>query len=165
MSITVLRFLRRAALLAACSFYVLPASRAVAQQPTPEEAMELLRTRPDLVNELRERIGTSGLTPDQVRARLRAAGYPENLLDSYLAGADTTRMVMPGADVFAAISALGITSSAAADSLAALRDSLVGLRADTMHADTAELPIFGMEVFRGITTQFDALQAGPVSDS
>ncbi|MGH7657697.1 MAG: SLBB domain-containing protein, partial [Gemmatimonadales bacterium] len=106
-----------------------------------------------------------GLTPDQVRARLRAAGYPEGLLDSYLAGADTTRTVMPGEDVFAALSALGITSSAGADSLAALRDSLVGLRADTMHADTAELPIFGMDVFRGITTQFDALQAGPVSDS
>lgn len=160
-----MRILRRAAILAACILYVVPSGQALAQQPTPEQALDMLQTRPDLVNELRERIGESGLTPDQVRARLRAAGYPENLLDSYLAGADTTRMAMPGEDVFAAIAALGITTTAAADSLAAIRDSLAGLQADMVVVDTTELPIFGMDVFRGATTQFDPLQAGPVSDS
>src|SRR5919199_877378 len=56
------------------------------QRPTAEQAQELLRTRPDLVQQLQQRLGASGLTPDQVRARLRAEGYPETLLDAYLPG-------------------------------------------------------------------------------
>ena len=55
-----------------------------AQRPTPAQAQELLRTRPDLVAQLRQRLASSGLTPDQVRSRLRAEGYPEDLLDAYL---------------------------------------------------------------------------------
>lgn len=61
---------------------------------------------------------TSGLTPEQVRARLRAEGYPENLLDAYLPGAT------PGADtsasteeVFSAITKLGIVDTAEVDFL------------------------------------------------
>src|SRR5690348_11101063 len=49
----------------------------LAQRPTAEQAQQLLQSRPDLVRQLRDRIGASGLTPDQVRARLRAEGYPE----------------------------------------------------------------------------------------
>ena len=37
---------------------------------------------PALLQQLRQRILTSGLTPDQVRARLKAEGYPETLLDA-----------------------------------------------------------------------------------
>jgi hypothetical protein len=39
----------------------------------------------------------SGLTDDQIRARLRAAGYPDSLLDQYLPGsADTpTSAIQP----------------------------------------------------------------------
>jgi protein involved in polysaccharide export with SLBB domain len=39
-----------------------------------------------LVQQLQQRLGASGLSPDQVRARLRAEGYPESLLDAYLPG-------------------------------------------------------------------------------
>jgi protein involved in polysaccharide export with SLBB domain len=56
------------------------------QRPTPEQAQELLRSRPDLISQLQQRLQSSGLTPDQVRARLRAEGYPESLLDAYLPG-------------------------------------------------------------------------------
>ena len=56
------------------------------QLPTDDQAQELLRSRPDLVQQLQQRLRASGLTPDQVRARLRAEGYPESLLDSYLGG-------------------------------------------------------------------------------
>jgi protein involved in polysaccharide export with SLBB domain len=55
---------------------------------------------------------SSGLTPDQVRARLRAEGYPENLLDAYLPGAtgapDST---VSSEDVFSAIGQLGIADT------------------------------------------------------
>jgi hypothetical protein len=66
------------------------------QLPTPDQARDALQNQPELVERLRQRLLESGLTPDQVRARLRAAGYPETLLDEYLMGADTTRMVRPG---------------------------------------------------------------------
>src|SRR3989442_1336008 len=51
---------------------------------TPEQALELLRTNPQLAAIFRQRIQQSGLTPDQIRARLAAAGYPPNMLDAYL---------------------------------------------------------------------------------
>jgi len=96
---------------------------AVAQQapkPTPQEAQALLKDRPDLLAQLRQRIMTSGMTPDQVRARLRAEGYPENLLDAYLPGATGTGDAVPTNDVFDAIRALGISDSTDVDSLRTL---------------------------------------------
>jgi hypothetical protein len=63
---------------------------AAAQQPSrpsPQEAEELLRSRPDLQTQVQQRLRSSGLTPDQVRARLRAEGYSESLLDQYLPAA------------------------------------------------------------------------------
>lgn len=161
--------IRRAVLLAACVLPLVAAPRLAAQQPTAEQAGELLRSRPDLVRQLRDRIATAGLTPDQIRARLRAAGYPEDLLDDYIRGADTTRQVTPGADVLEAIRTLGIVSRESADTLTALRDSVMRRRADSLYADTTgrprQLPIFGLDVFRQFTTQFEGALAGPVSDN
>jgi polysaccharide export outer membrane protein len=88
------------------------AARGRAQNPTTAEAQQLLRTRPELVAQLRQRIGASGLTPDQVRARLRAGGYPEDLLDPYLPGSAARPDSIPLAnDVFSAVRSLGIADS------------------------------------------------------
>src|SRR5882724_5694840 len=78
------------------------------QLPSPEQAQELLRTQPQLVEQLRQRLSQSGLTPDQVRSRLRAAGYPETMLDQYLQGADTTQPVQLGPRTLNAVRALGV---------------------------------------------------------
>jgi polysaccharide export outer membrane protein len=79
-------------------------------RPTPEQAQMLMQTRPDLVAQLRQRFATSGLTRDQVHARLRAEGYPEDLLDAYLPG--TTGEAPPVTeDVFRAVRALGVADS------------------------------------------------------
>src|SRR5688500_1146221 len=81
-----------------------------AQQPTSDEAARMLQNIPQLLNQLRQKILTSGLTPEQVRARLRAEGYPENLLDAYLPGGPET----PGSnatspsDALSALAQLGI---------------------------------------------------------
>ena len=149
-----------------------------AQQPTTEQARQLLLTRPDLVRQLRERIGASGLTPDQIRARLRAAGYPETLLDDYLSGADTARQVRPNAGTFEAIRLLGIASTEELDSLQmanGLRDSTgadsLFPEADSLPPDSmdprkpARLRLFGLDVFRARTSQFEPSLAGPVDDS
>jgi polysaccharide export outer membrane protein len=96
-------------------FFVNPAS---AQNPSPAQAQQMLQSNPALVQQLRQKIMTSGLTPDQVRARLRAEGYPENLLDAYLSGstgvADSTATTE---DVFNAIGQLGIADTTEIDLL------------------------------------------------
>ena len=83
------------------------------QLPSPQQAQDLLRNQPALVEQLRQRIGKSGLTPDQVRSRLRAAGYPEGLLDDYLTGADTTKPAAFGPRTLDAVRALGVVSAEA----------------------------------------------------
>jgi polysaccharide export outer membrane protein len=101
------------------------------------QAQQMLQSNPGLLRELRSRILSSGLTPDQVRARLRAEGYPENLLDAYLSGGaesgvenlGTTGTQLPGEDVFSAISALGIVDTVDATTL---RCSVEALSADTI---------------------------------
>ena len=72
--------------LLAVGVFLFMASAVRAQTVSPAQAQQLLQNRPDLLNQLRQRIGGSGLSPDQIRARLRAQGYPDNLLDSYLQG-------------------------------------------------------------------------------
>ncbi len=98
-------------LLAVTAFLFIAPSLALAQ--TAEQVMQ----NPALLRELRARIMSSGLSPDQVRARLRAEGYPENLLDAYLSGGDATSEPTgttgtgTQADVLGAVSALGIVDT------------------------------------------------------
>ncbi len=158
------------------------------QLPTPEQAQELLRTQPQLVQELRKRLSESGLTPDQVRSRLRAAGYDENMLDDYIQGADTTQPAQFGPRTVEAVRSLGVLSDEAADSLRfedstrvvsdslkAVLDSLKLLRADSLRADSLAdslallrgegLKRFGIETFRRNTTRFQPAQTGPVDEN
>jgi protein involved in polysaccharide export with SLBB domain len=157
------------------------------QLPNADSARGLLRN-PSVVEELRRQIGRSGMTPDQIRARLRAAGYPENLLDDYLAGADTTRLVRPGPRTFEAVRALGLLSETQldsleardstrveSDSLRALLDSLRDRRADSLRADSladsvrlfgpSRLKLYGIETFRRSSSRFQPTQAGPVDEN
>jgi protein involved in polysaccharide export with SLBB domain len=116
------------------------------QRPTPEQAQILLQTRPDLVAQLRERLRASGMTPDQVRARLRAEGYPDNLLDAYLQDGAAGEDAVPGSDVFDAIRALGISDSLALDSLRnlpldSLEDMAVVRRFEEQELICREIPV------------------------
>ncbi len=95
----------------------------LAQQPrpTPEQARALLQ-RPEIIQQLRQRLATSGLTRDQIRDRLRAEGYPEDLLDAYLPGATGTDATRPSSELLRAIEELGIVDSADAAMLRSLQD-------------------------------------------
>jgi polysaccharide export outer membrane protein len=156
-------------------------------RPTAQDAQTLLQTRPDLVAQLQQRIGASGLTPEQVRARLKAEGYPETLLDGYLKGGNaTTRDSLPGDEVLNAVRALGITDSTDVEGLreainkyqraqrsmtgsAGIRsyDPVTGLpiaanrRADSLKTPLSER-IFGLDVFRSVTSEFLPNVDGPV---
>ncbi len=157
------------------------------QLPSPDQAQDILRNQPQLIDQLRQRIQQSGLTPDQVRSRLRAAGYPDNLLDSYVQGADTTAPAPYGPRTLEAVRALGVLSDQEADSLKladsvkvtsdslrAVLDSIQMVRADSLRADSLAdtltvlrggLKVFGIETFRRATTRFQAAQAGPVDEN
>ena len=155
------------------------------QLPTPDQARDALQNQPQVVERLRQRLLESGLTPDQVRARLRASGYPENMLDDYLMGADTTRRVRPGPGTLDAVKSLGILSEqetdslrfqdsvlAISDSLQQVLDSLNLVKADSARADSLAdslsvlqgrgLKLFGLETFRRTSTRFQPVQSGPV---
>ncbi len=173
MSIAWLRALRPRLVLLA--LLLGPASALIAQVPglppgqalpSPAQAEVLLKTRPDLVAQLRKRLGSSGLSSEQIRSRLRAAGYPEDMLDPYLAGADTTRSVSPGTDIVDAVRILGLVSGKEADSLVALTDSAMhvadSLRADSLSDTTKTLKVFGMSLFRRTNNLFSPSLSGPV---
>jgi polysaccharide export outer membrane protein len=97
---------------------IVGASPVLAQNPSASQAQQMLQNNPALLQQLRQRILTSGLTPDQVRARLKAEGYPENLLDAYLGGgtASPDNAASPE-EVFSAIAKLGIADTAEVDLL------------------------------------------------
>ena len=146
--------------LVAASLILLASAVEAQQRPTTAEAQSLLQSRPDLVAQLRQRVQRSGMTPDQIRARLRAEGYPENLLDAYMAGMPAAGdTVTPGQEVLSAVTALGLADAAE------LAAAMAIMMADTASAgDTVSsgLPIFGLSAFRRGTSQFEANLSGPV---
>jgi polysaccharide biosynthesis/export protein len=142
--------LRRCALAAALALAAAPELRA--QLPTPGQAKALLETRPDLVAQLRRAIAESGLTPDQIRARLRAAGYPDDFLDPFLPSSgsrgrsgsrDSLTTGLPTDDILDAMAALGLTDSV---DTSGLRNELrtrvprVAARRDSLAEDTTKIP-------------------------
>ena len=104
---------------------------------TPQQAQQYLQ-QPGIGDQIRQQIQNSGLTPDQVRARLRAAGYPDNLIDQYLQqGTPGQAAPAPTAEMLQAVSALGLGNFLATpDSLRARRDSLILSRDDSLFADS-----------------------------
>jgi polysaccharide export outer membrane protein len=147
----------------ALSILALATSAVPAQVPSPVAAKQVLQTRPDLAAQLRERIAASGLTPEQVRARLRAAGYPDTLLDDYLAGADTTKKVQPSSNALDAIRILGVATPS---ELAGASPDTALIAADTLRHKTTivepKLTLFGLDVFQRASSQFQPTQSGPV---
>src|SRR5213596_452122 len=81
---------------------------AAAQQPSANQVQQALQQQPGLADMVRSRISQSGLTPDQIRARLLANGYPATLLDAYLSASAATSPIAPGAQELAALQALGL---------------------------------------------------------
>jgi protein involved in polysaccharide export with SLBB domain len=170
-----MRFSRHLLPLSAAVLCTLTAGPAAAQQraarPTAAEAQALLQSDPSLVAKLRDRIASSGMTPDQVRAKLRAEGYPEHMLDAYLTGGPAAGSAeVPGDSVFGAVAALNIP----ADSTGAIeRQWLTShVARDTAAAplteapiDTTGLTIYGLSMFRQKTSMFDPTAAGPVDDN
>jgi polysaccharide biosynthesis/export protein len=123
----------------------LPTAVASAQQlPPPGQAQQMLQNNPALIARLQQMMQTSGLTPDQIRDRLKAQGYPESLLDQYLPGGTRgDSLALPGEDVFAAVRSLGLGDSTAVDSLSRLARGRrqVKTQSDSAFMDTLRLAL------------------------
>lgn len=124
---------------------------------TPEQ-IELLRQNPELA---RQYLDQSGLTPDQIRRRLEAAGYSRGLLDPLLE-AEGGRQVSLTEEQVEALSSLRV-SSFRTEGLerVPLDTGLVRREFPVERADSG-LSLFGLGFFRGRTTLFQPLLSGPV---
>lgn len=134
-----------------------PASQA---QSALEQA---LQQNPALGTQIRNRLLQSGLTPEQVRARLQASGYPPTLLDAFMSGdtlsGTTTRISV---DQVAAIQSLGLAPiSVNIVNLPIDTGFIRALRAARARPESAN-QVFGVDAFRRTTTQFLPLLSGPV---
>jgi protein involved in polysaccharide export with SLBB domain len=115
--------------------------------------------------QIRAQIRASGLTPAQIRDRLAGAGYDRALLDSYL-GEGTAPAPAPSLDILDALSKLSVAGTPV--------EGVTSLPLDSGVVDRPRAPddgreggvkIFGLDVFRGSSSQFQPLLAGPVPDS
>ncbi len=124
------------------------------QQPSAAQVQQALQ-QPGLADQVRNRISQSGLTPEQIRARLAASGYPASLLDPYLGqGTGGSGLGVPSAQELAALQALGLPS---------LTNQLLPYDTGLVRsARTQPSEVFGVDVFQRTTTQFLPLLAGPV---
>src|SRR5947207_6223357 len=133
------------------------ASQVPAPSQAPQALQQAVQQNPGLADVIRQRIAQSGMTPDQVRARLQANGYPSTLLDVYL-GAQTPGQAtpVPGTQELAAIQSLGLPGMATAGEVLPVDTGLVRASA------AGKSGVFGVDVFQRTTTQFLSLLAGPV---
>jgi protein involved in polysaccharide export with SLBB domain len=111
--------------------------------PSPAQAQQMLRNDPSLLGRLQQMMAQSGLTADQVRARLRAQGYPESLLDQYLPGSAMDSTSIPAEETFTALRALGVADSSLVDSLASAARArrMARAREDSAFVDTLQRAI------------------------
>jgi polysaccharide biosynthesis/export protein len=144
-------------LLCAGPFLVAAPLRAQVTNGNPsEDDIQQMLDNPDASEQVRDRVQQSGMTPDQIRARLQAAGYSSNLLDRFLIEGAPGDSSKPTRDQLAAITTLGLAPAPASGPIQSHRVGGAGERARS--------PYFGVDVFRRTTTQFFPLFTGPVPD-
>ncbi|OYV64971.1 MAG: hypothetical protein B7Z72_12670 [Gemmatimonadetes bacterium 21-71-4] len=91
----------------------LAAAQQIPARPAGISNQQLLQAvqQPGNAAQIEQAIQQSGLTPDQIRAQLQAAGYPAGLLDAYMGQSSGAAAPSPNADVAAAMAALGMGAS------------------------------------------------------
>ena len=138
-----------------------------------QEAASARAGRPVSGQEIAEAIKNSGLSPEQIRSRLRSAGYDPSIADAFLGdsipgrtGAAASRQ---NTSAFAAaLQALGIigVNPGMAESTTVERDEASDSVSvvESRSANRAGT-VFGKNIFRRGTTVFDPVAAGPVDGS
>lgn len=117
---------------------------------------------------IRQQIRASGLTPSQIRSQLQAAGYPGNLLDSFLGNGPLTGVTATPQQVAAGLRLLSARAGTADQDTTALADTVPPPppaepeEEEETEEKKEEDEIFGLDVFRRATSQFEPILTGPV---
>ena len=132
-----------------------------ASAQTPEQARRLIQENPELV---RQQLLQSGLSEQEIRARLGAAGLPSDALDQFLSGDSIDVATAFDSDALSGLQTLGITAENA-DGFE-LVPVTTGLQEEVAGERTLVngLPIFGLDVFTRASSLFQPLLSGPVPD-
>ncbi len=152
-----------------------------AQQGTPQRsdsarAAQALRRLTPAQLQILERLRSSGLSREQVRQRLRDAGYDPNLADRYydeLTQPDSTApsglsritrpVPPPSSSLINALKRIGVLMPEDSISSSNMpRPDTLGPRPRPSVAESEEPQVFGREVFAA-STQFEPVVTGPVS--
>jgi len=153
---------------ASAAFVFLCALTAGAQQTTlPPQAQQALG-QPGAAARVQSMIQNSGMTPDQIRDRLRVEGYPDSLLNNYLGGGAVDSTAVPSDAVFDAMRVLGLGDSLAVDSLrgTSRRQRGFAARSDSAFLDTLTRAMANdttREALRRLLRSHDAQVAVPDS--
>jgi protein involved in polysaccharide export with SLBB domain len=145
---------------------LIPSASVLAQIPqlpsgvTPSQALRLAEENPDLV---REALRQSGMTETQIRALLAAQGLPSSALDDFFGSGPIDPASAFTPDALSALEQLGFAEQTP-DGLAVVPVT-TGLQRVFARADTLPRGIFGLDVFRRPTSQFQPLLSGPVPES
>ena len=129
---------------------------------TQQAAARIIRQDPDLV---RQRIEQSGLSPSEIRIRLGAAGLSPSLLDPFLEPSSDSPTDFSD-DIIGAVDLLGVGTQVV-EGIAAIpvvTGVAVSPASEVASAPEDGLQLFGLNVFRRSTTQFQPLLSGPVQD-
>jgi polysaccharide export outer membrane protein len=86
--------------------------------PTPAQAQAAMAD-PAVRARILAQVRASGMTQDQIRARLKAAGYTDEIISQLLGTAGVDTLAAVSDDVFGAVRTLGVMDSTALDSLQA----------------------------------------------
>jgi protein involved in polysaccharide export with SLBB domain len=123
-----------------------------------QDAARIIRQDPDLV---RQRIAQSGLSPSEIRSRLGSAGLSPSLLDSFFEPAGDVPTEVSD-DILSAVDLLGVGTQVV-EGLEAVPVE-TGPEVSSAPAPEEGLQLFGIDVFRRSTAQFQPLLSGPVPD-
>ena len=104
-------------------------------KPTAAQAQAAL-TDPAIRARLLAQVKASGMSPDQIRARLRFQGYSDDVIDQLIGATTGDSTAVLSDDVFAAIKSLGVMDSTQVDSL---RAPVAQRRLQRAQADSALL--------------------------
>lgn len=135
-----------------------------------DQAIRLFRSSPEFRSLVRQQLLGSGMTPDEIRRQLSAAGYPPDLLDDFLAteqisGAQTDE------EMLQAISALSRRDAGNGQGTGAGPRSPQDTASAAVQDDgdraaaRAALPVFGLDVFGQESSEFEPVVSGPVDGS